>query len=92
MIRRYRAALATLGQARDALHSDVEKLGCADPPDSETVQKLRDVAHGLKQDAHSTLLRLLFEGGPPSMADAADELLELFCQAVRRLDGMLGKK
>ena len=87
----FREAVDKLRSVQGALHVEIERLSQAETRDRVALGKLRDLAQALKLDAHSLLLRMLFENAPPDFTDAADELLDLFCQVVRRADAMLSR-
>ena len=55
------------------------------------MSRLREMAQQLNQEAHSLLVTLLFESAPPALADAADELLDRFCEVLQQVDAMIGQ-
>jgi hypothetical protein len=87
----FKEAVDRLRSVQGALHVEMERLSRAEAWDRAALRKLRDLAQAVKLDAHSLLLRMLFEDAPPDFTDAADELLDVFCQVVSRADALLSQ-
>ena len=84
-----RDTLGTLLQAQDGVRSELRRLAGVQPLDRGALGRLREVVHGLADQADRLILTLVGQDAPDLLVTAVEEVFDAFRDAEGQIEGVI---